>query len=913
MLKIDKTILEICDNISNNIEKLNDDVGLLSQNILSQLRNLVEAVISKVYIIDYSLGDIDVSYDKTITPGLKYIKSEFKYKELQEFHNSIKISVSHYTLDDNNAERLFLKYLENLIKLRKFLRVEFSLNVLKNLSKFPLNRDTDLYEYYQLISDRIDINNAGVKDTDFDDRYYILKKKPFFINEKIYYEVTAIEATDKYSKFNRFVFYTKIDINPYYSIKIKVLRENILIKGLNIPVIFVTDYQVAIRPCEIDNYAKILGIVTKTNTADKDYVYLTKFLEDTNLSIVNIVNLEEEGFNRIIAAIESAARSKTIINILNQSRSIIYKNLIGANILKYLLLNLRNSTIRNQSIHKRNLVSENGNLSKLRLHNGCIPFEEMPFCSSPLGENPSLFSLFEIIDPYGREHELLARFIKNKTEIDKQIYTDINELDQFENYQELIVKYNENLYDNSKHQLRRIEIYKNKVFLLNYDLDVSFILKKIIELSKSGISNYTNSVNSWLYESEYNIDSKEKESALLNAFANSKVFAIYGAAGTGKTTMLNHFANFFSDKKKVFLSNTYAALENLKRRVRVDNSVFLSVKKYINQSDRTADILFIDECSTVSNEDMKMILSSSNYKLIVLSGDVFQIESITFGDWFDLLRNFISPYSYIELTTPFRTVNDDLISVWDKVRNYDQNVLEYISKGKYSLPIDSGILETSLDNEIILCLNYDGLYGINNVNRLLQQKNKNKPYFIGVQEFKIGDPILFNENSERYSPLLYNNSKGVIHNIIDGMSSLRFQIEIEKSVNELDLICGVSLIGQSIRNNSIIEIEVEKNVSSDSDNSESSTPFNISYAVSIHKSQGLEYDSVKIIIVDEIDELITHNIFYTAITRTKNKLKIYWSPNTQLKILNSFSNNRKRNHDIQIISNKHDLKIIKAY
>ena len=50
-------------------------------------------------------------------------------------------------------------------------------------------------------------------------------------------------------------------------------------------------------------------------------------------------------------------------------------------------------------------------------------------------------------------------------------------------------------------------------------------------------------------------------------------------------------------------------------------------------------------------------------------------------------------------------------------------------------------------------------------------------------------------------------------------------------------------------------------------------PFQIAYAVSIHKAQGLEYDSVKVIITEEVDEMITHNIFYTAITRSKKHLK----------------------------------------
>ena len=80
----------------------------------------------------------------------------------------------------------------------------------------------------------------------------------------------------------------------------------------------------------------------------------------------------------------------------------------------------------------------------------------------------------------------------------------------------------------------------------------------------------------------------------------------------------------------------------------------------------------------------------------------------------------------------------------------------------------------------------------------------------------------------------------------------------------------------------------------DSDNDETDfddetkVPFQIAYAVSIHKAQGLEYDSVKVIITEEVDRMITHNIFYTAITRTRKNLMIYWSPETQERVISKF-------------------------
>lgn len=42
---------------------------------------------------------------------------------------------------------------------------------------------------------------------------------------------------------------------------------------------------------------------------------------------------------------------------------------------------------------------------------------------------------------------------------------------------------------------------------------------------------------------------------------------------------------------------------------------------------------------------------------------------------------------------------------------------------------------------------------------------------------------------------------------------------------------------------------------------------------------------MKIVITNEIEEMVSHNIFYTAITRAKEKLKIYWSPETEKRVL----------------------------
>ncbi|WP_181001231.1 C-terminal helicase domain-containing protein, partial [Campylobacter concisus] len=151
---------------------------------------------------------------------------------------------------------------------------------------------------------------------------------------------------------------------------------------------------------------------------------------------------------------------------------------------------------------------------------------------------------------------------------------------------------------------------------------------------------------------------------------------------------------------------------------------------------------------------------------------------------------------------------------------------------------------------------------------------------------------------------LHNNLKGKIINIIDKNeeNELYFKVEVDKVFEDDHVFtAGLELISKN-DNKSIVGFGVDKNINTDNDDASEKIPFMLAYAVSIHKSQGLEYDSVKIVITREIEENISHNIFYTAITRAKKYLKIYWSPETQQYIIKNFN----------IKNDKKDIKILKA-
>lgn len=206
---------------------------------------------------------------------------------------------------------------------------------------------------------------------------------------------------------------------------------------------------------------------------------------------------------------------------------------------------------------------------------------------------------------------------------------------------------------------------------------------------------------------------------------------------------------------------------------------------------------------------------------------------------------------------------------------------------------------------------YDGLYGVNNINRYMQKINPSKPIEWGNWTYKVGDKVLFNE-SRRFGNVLYNNLKGSILSIDKKTDEIVFQILVDKIISERDvLFSDIKLIDCDCEGKSIVEFSVKRRVErdSDSDYSEQIVPFQIAYAVSIHKAQGLEYKSVKVVITEDIDEKISHNIFYTAITRTTDKLKIYMSKETQKKLAEKFVKSNVGLKQAQLFAGQAGLKL----
>lgn len=870
MATVAKHITATDSAICTNIATLTNQRDLLSQNVLSQLRNLVEGVAVLLHT-----GDGDTEHDyPAIKAALKWVGEEGRLNFVFEFHNLLRPSASHYTFDGDTSERLMLRYYVYMLRLRALLHDRTGVAILNNLEAFPLDQDPALAEYHRKIA--TEIGKPGRATSDRRDRFYIHKTRPFVIEGRVYYEVTFYKAVNRVSKSDRIVGFTNIDVADNYSANLGLQAASIEVFGQQMPITLIRNWEVSIRPCELNHFASIVGQQTKVRTDSAEYKFVMGGLT-AGSTLLDLIDATPERYSDLRARGIASTRDPQIFPAIDEARRIIRAKLPGHNVLRYLMLRMRNEILKPQYYWE-----SNARLSNLNLGYACIPFDDMPFCTAPRGHNPRFWDLINSLDPADRTHELLARRVQRNVEDRGILYTPLDELEDLGDISTLITAYNRKLY--YKHRpARDLVLDKGHVFIQGYEDDTYDIVTKLQNHAAGGVSGYTAAVEQWLGTTAHIVDDVTKRDALTDLFTKSRVALIYGSAGTGKTRMVDHIANYFAGNEKLFLANTHPAVENLRRRVTAPNATFRTVASHKQNPSGAYDVLVIDECSTVSNADLLAILETTSFKLLVLVGDVFQIESIRFGNWFNVIRSYIAPASIFELDTLYRTSSTALKDLWNKVRKVEDGITEAIARNGYATDLDATLFAKHDADDIILALNYDGLYGINNINRFLQASNPHPTVFWGPSVFKVGDPVLFTDTN-RFKPLIYNNLKGMVVAVEAHEGRIQFDIHLDRPVTELDVEDYLDLrwVADSTVRFSVYDIDISDE---DDDTDTTTVPFQVAYAVGIHKAQGLEYESVKVVITSANEDDITHNIFYTAITRARQQLRIYWSPETQQTVI----------------------------
>lgn len=879
---IEKNIYNIDSKICGIIDdyKILHDSQKVADYVIQFLRTYLETIAARIYAYENPDKPTPIrGKDKWYTQYIKALKETNEYGYIWMFHHSLQIVTSHYVPAEDGAVRFMEGHINLLYQLRNHMREMFGLNLMENLEDYPQERNEELNPYYRKIYNSLREIQVEESAEHTKDRYYIMRKKYRFVDGRGFFEYTLAYAQEEITKFDRFVVYSFSDIPDNYSIQCDFAHTSVDFNGIDIDIKCLVAWTVSIRPCELEKIAAIAGYEVTVRSYNTFYRAMMKFLSKKGMNLLDILLADENDYDIYSEQVQIGQTSK-FAEVFNKLRDIIINDKSGCNIIRYLISFLRNDVIRDQLAD-----CPNNRLSYLYLKNEAIPFDEMPYASSLYKHNVTTSRLHRCLDIDDCEHQYLSAIVNSEAYDSNTLYVAIDEksLDYYLYEKDI---FNKSLYKSEKQQLRRIESFFNYLYVKNYFELTKAIIGKLQQYTSEGVRDYLQTINGKKEVIE-RIDDNEKKKIVSNIFKHSRLGMIYGAAGTGKTKVAEHIAKIFDDKNILLLANTNAAKNNLQDRI---NNAFCdcyTVHDYIKNknSNKIYDLVIVDECSTVCNEDILQLFEKCNSEAYLLLGDIHQIEAIKFGNWFNFARYFIEKNSVYELSIPYRAKNNNtLLDMWSYVRHYDENMFERLQANGYISTLDESIFEKTED-EIILCLGYDGLYGVNNINRYMQKVNPSNPVEWGNWVYKVGDKVLFNDN-KRFGSVLYNNLKGTIVTIDRKDEEIVFQIQIDKKISDRDIFyTDLKLHDCACEGKSIVEFSVKKRIEKDSDTdySEQVVPFQIAYAVSIHKAQGLEYKSVKVVITEDVDEQISHNIFYTAITRTTDKLKIYLSKETQKK------------------------------
>ena len=893
-------IIERCnkdiENAIDDFEIYNETRDNISQKILIRLDDLCNAVII--------LNAIEKGYEEpTLGTAWEIALESINTKFLSSFLESM-IYLRKRVPDEEQAERLMLKYYDFLWATREYLNY-IGINILQNLEKFPRNIDNDDIVYYELVSKSID--KIGKEHNNFSlTRYYIQKRTTFYVGKKRYYEYTLQLAGKYATKFNRITVYSNKFIYSNYSIQIAYNEADILLWKNPSKIIVVTDWRVSIDPSVINKFSTIFGNELRISSQYGEYNYLMQYLTLTGNNLLDIVDFTENKFDDVINNIFNKAKTnllKDLVIMLRNRFSNISKE-SGHNVIRYALLRLREEIIENIIPHKNDKLFPN---RALRLNGACALFDQNPILYNlPRMKTHGNSVSTDVIRAVGRNRATdLWPYVRLKYMVEKygEIYFLKDQVFMVD-FDENISKFNSMLTDADRQRGVFIKEEDGLVCIDAYERDSINILNELIKYTDSGNDGQEYLNKKYVKENlesmiNNGVIDDIKSDAMLHVFVNSKLLIIYGAAGTGKTTLLNHISNLMSGRKKLFLAMTHAALHNLQKQIDAPglDGEFLLIDN-IKNSDRTLnyDIFFIDECSTVDNRSMLEVLRKIPHgALLVLAGDIYQIDSIDFGNWFSYAKEIVDSKAIVELNNTWRTDDKSLLSLWNEVRYRKPLIVEkLVIDGPYSENIGENLFNRVCEDEIVLCLNYDGRYGLNNINSYFQDANNcSEPFYWGEWKYKVGDPVLFNES--RRFPQLYNNLKGKIYDIIRNKTELTFVVDVDTILTQLDVRGSYDLdIIETFDKFTRVKFTIFENQGGSTEEERedskmcSIVPFQLAYAVSIHKSQGLEYDSVKIVIPNSNSELINHGIFYTAITRAKKYLKIFWSAETMNKIVQNY-------------------------
>lgn len=148
-----KELYNANDAVEHSIDRLEfEGRSAVSRDVVGYLRHLVEHI---AMYATYGNKPIEGDYFKLCSIAIKDMSKNSETRFIAKFHHYLQKVVSHYVPSEDSAERLLLKYYENLLCLKRYAFDKLGLTILANLSKIPLDTDPGLAKYHEEIAHKI--------------------------------------------------------------------------------------------------------------------------------------------------------------------------------------------------------------------------------------------------------------------------------------------------------------------------------------------------------------------------------------------------------------------------------------------------------------------------------------------------------------------------------------------------------------------------------------------------------------------------------------------------------------------------------------------------------------------------------------------------------------------------------------
>ena len=387
----------------------------------------------------------------------------------------------------------------------------------------------------------------------------------------------------------------------------------------------------------------------------------------------------------------------------------------------------------------------------------------------------------------------------------------------------------------------------------------------------------------------------EQKNAILSA-VNNGITIISGGPGVGKTTIVNAICKLYISKLRLnneqilsdiaLLAPTGRAAKRMSEKTNLPATTihrFLKWNKENNEfqvNEYNKDyhkLIIVDEMSMIDNFLFASLLRGLTTNItLVLVGDYFQLPSVGPGN---VLRDLIlsNKFNYCPLNAIYRQTSNSYIPILaSEIKDHnveskdyflakdDYNFIEvnnYQIKSTLKQIIDKAIKKGYSENDIqILAPLYKGENGIDNLNLMLRDIFNPEP----KNEIKFND-VIYKENDKVLQ--LVNDPD---NNVFNG---------------DIGYIEHIDLVKKEVTINFFGNYIIYKK--------EDLINIKHAYAISIHKSQGSEFNFVIIPISNNYRRMLYNKLLYTAVSRGKKSIIILGEKQAFIDaILNDYAANR---------------------